>query len=464
MRHAGTWRDHRDVGSMTLPPGPRQPVRSFVAFARDPLTFLLRVAEEHGDVVAMPQGPRPVQRWFVVLSHPDGVRHVLQANADNYRKAFTYEPLRRVLGEGLLTSEGDRWLQHRRMAQPFFRASEVRQLVGSFAAACDRLSRRWATFAEQGESIDVGAEMRRLTLDIVGDTLFGVDLSTNAAKVGDAIETLQDLAFRQIMSPRTWMGWGSLPQRTSRRHREAIATLDHVVAGLVAERRRNPERYGDLLAGLMVAAQSEGTALTDVELRDQVVTFLAAGHETTANALAWTWYLLGRHPEVRRRVVDEASAVLGDQTPTADDIGKLRYTEAVIAESLRLYPPAWTMERDVVEHDTIAGYDIPAGTTVMTSPWVLHRRSTLWDDPLAFDPDRFLDERTEQRPRLAYMPFGAGRRQCIGAGFAMLESTVALAMLAQRFHLELLPDQHVEPQPRITLGMKRPLRARIVRQ
>ena len=454
---------------MTLPPGPRRPLGSFVAFARDPLGYLVRVAEEYGDVAAMPQGPRPVQRWFVLLSHPDHVSHVLQANSANYRKAFTYEPLRRVLGEGLLTSEGDRWLQHRRMAQPFFATNAVRGLVGEFAQACDRLTGRWDAVAERGATIDVGAEMRHLTLDIVGRTLFGVDLSTTANEVGAAIETLQDLAFRQIMSPRTWLGWTRLPQHTPRRYATAIATLDRVVGGLVEERRRNPEDYDDLLAGLMVAAESEGTALTNAELRDQLVTFLAAGHETTANALTWTWYLLGRHPDVRRRVVDEASAVLdghassADAAPSADDVDKLRYTQAVISESMRLYPPAWTMERDAVAADTIGGFDIPAGATVMTSPWVLHRRSTLWDDPLAFDPDRFLDERAAGRPRLAYLPFGAGRRQCIGASFAMLESTTALALLARRYRLELLPDQHVVPDPRITLGMRRPLRARVVR-
>ena len=449
---------------MNLPPGPRQPVRSLVRFARDPLTFLLAIAEQHGDVAALPQGPRPVQRWFVLLSHPDHVRHVLQAHADNYPKAFTYEPLRRVLGDGLLTSEGDRWLQHRRMAQPFFRTSAVRELVGDFHGACDRLTTRWDDLAQRDVVIDVGAEMRQLTLDIVGRSLFGVDLSTTAGQVGTAIGTLQDLALRQIMSPRTWMGWTSLPQRTSRRHAEAIATLDRIVADLIAERRRNPERYNDLLAGLMVAAESEGTALTNTELRDQLVTFLAAGHETTANALAWTWHLLGRHPHARRRVADEAGTVLGDGVPTAEDVDKLRFTDAVISESLRLYPPAWTMERDAIAHDRIGGYDIPASATVMTSPWVLHRRSTLWDDPLAFDPDRWLDERAEQRPRLAYMPFGAGRRQCIGAGFAMLESTTVLALLARRYHLELLPDQEVTPEPRITLGMRRPMRARIVQR
>ena len=447
---------------MTLPPGPRRPVVSFVGFARDPLGFLLRVAEEYGDVAAMPQGPRPAQRWFVLVSHPDHVRHVLQANSDNYRKAFTYEPLRRVLGDGLLTSEGDRWLQHRRMAQPFFRTNAVRDLVTGFAAACDRLSLRWDELAEEGVAVDVGAEMRRLTLDIVGRTLFGVDLSTTATQIGDAIEALQELAFRQVMSPRTWMGWSTLPRRTPRRHANAIATLDRIVADLVAQRRDNPEDYDDLLAGLMVVAQSEGNRLTNAELRDQLVTFLAAGHDTTANALAWTWYLLGRHPEARRQVRDEADAVLGAAPPTADDVDKLRFTEAVVSESMRLYPPAWTMERDAVAADSIGGYDVPAGTTVITSPWVLHRRSTLWDDPLAFDPQRFLDDRAQQRPRLAYLPFGAGRRQCIGATFAMLESTTALALLARRFHLELLPDQHVQPDPRITLGMRRPLRARIV--
>jgi cytochrome P450 len=437
-------------------------VRSFAGFMRDPLGFMLHIAEEYGDVAAMPQGPRPAQRWFIIVSHPDLVGEVLQSGSDRYRKAFTYEPLRRVLGDGLLTSEGDRWLQHRRLAQPFFRASAVRDLVGDFAAATERLCRRWDDLADDGAQIDVGAEMRRLTLDIVGRSLFGVDLSQTAGDVGRAMAVLQRLAFRQVLSPRTWMGWTSLPQRTSRRHAEAIAGLNRVVDRLIAERRHNPQDFDDLLAGLMAAAEAEGTSLTNSELRDQLVTFLAAGHETTAHALTWTWYLLGRNPEARRRLVAEADAVLTGAAPTAETIDKLHYTEAVISESLRLYPPAWTIERDAVADDSLGGYTVPAGATVVTSPWVLHRRSTLWDDPLAFDPDRFLDHRTAQRHRFAYLPFGAGRRQCIGAGFAMLEATTALALLAQRYRLELAPDQHVEPDPRITLGLRVALRARVV--
>lgn len=449
---------------MTLPPGPQRPVANLVGFGRDPLGLLLSAAERYGDVTALAVAPRPLQRRFVLISHPEGVRHVLQSRSDNYRKAFTYEPLKRVLGDGLLTSEGDRWLQHRRMAQPFFSSATIRTLVPLFAEACERRSQRWDRVAEAGGTIDVGSEMRALTLDMVGRSLFGVDLSSTAQQIGGAIELLQDLAFRQVMSPRTWLGWTALPQRVPRRQAQAVDALNGIVARLVDERRSNPESYDDLLAGLMVAAQAEGTTLTNADLRDQLVTFLAAGHETTANALTWTWYLLGRNPEARRRVAAEVDAVIGDTVPTADDVDKLSFTTAVLSESMRLYPPAWTIERDAVDDDVIGGYDIPAGTTVMTSPWVLHRRAKLWDDPLAFDPDRFLDERAERRDRLTYLPFGAGRRQCIGAGFAMLEGTLALGLLCRRYHLELAPDQDVVPEPRITLGMKRPLRARVLRR
>ena len=447
---------------MALPPGYLQPVRNLGRLARDPLGFLVGAAERHGDIVYLPTAPRPIQRRFVLVSAPEHVRHVLQVNDANYRKAFTYEPLRRFLGEGLLTSEGDRWRQHRRIAQPFFRTAVLNNLTPTFAAGCERLLQRWSSIGSE-TVIDVGFEMRRLTLDIVGRTLVGMDLSTSASSVGTAIELLQEMAFRQVMTPRTWLGWTWLPQRTPRRHAQAIEGIDRIVGDLIEQRRQNPQEYEDLLAGLLQAADAEGTTLTHAELRDQLVTFLAAGHETTANALAWTWYLLGRNPEVRRRLVAEVNDLLPEgQTPTAEDVEKLTFTQAVLNESMRLYPPAWTIERDAVTDDIIGGYDIPAGTTVMTSPYVLHRRSTLWDDPLAFDPDRFLDSRADERERLAFLPFGAGRRQCIGASFAMLEGTLALALLARRFHLALVPDQTVVAEPRITLGMRRPLRARLV--
>jgi cytochrome P450 len=447
---------------MPLPPGSHQPLAMVSRFARDPLELLLHVAEEHGGVASLPLGPRPVQRLFVVVSEPGPVRDVLQRHDDRYRKAFTYEPLRRFLGDGLLTSEGERWARHRRLAQPFFGSARVRALVPAFAASCDRLLARWEVLAAEGRPVDVGEEMRRLTLDIVGRTLFGVELSATTRDVGAAIEVLQQLALRHAFSIRTWMGWTWLPRRTPRRQAEALASLDRIVGDLVERRRRHPGEHDDLLAGLLAAGEAEGTVLSQDELRDQLVTFLAAGHETTANALAWTWFLLGGAPEVRRRLLAEVDAVLGDGTPRAEDVDALRFTAAVLAEALRLYPPAWTIERDAVRDDVLGGYDIPAGTTVMASPWVLHRRSTLWDDPLAFDPDRFLDDRSAGRDRFAYLPFGAGRRQCIGQGFALLEGTLAVAMLARRFHLELLPDQRVEPDPRITLGMRRPLRARLL--
>jgi cytochrome P450 len=445
-------------------PGPGSPVRTLAGFVRDPLGLLLRTAETYGDVAALPMGPRPAQRLFVLVSDPDLAGQILQQPDDRVRKAFTYEPLRRFLGDGLLTSEGDRWLQHRRLAQPFFRPGAVRSLAPAFASACDRLLDRWDDLSARGEPVDVGQEMRRLTLDIVGRTLFGVEMAATTAEVGAAIDALQALAFRQALTPRTWMGWSRLPTRSPRAQQRAIAALDRIVGDLVAQRRRDPERRDDLLAGLLRAAEAEGTRLTDGELRDQLVTFLAAGHDTTANALTWTWSLLGQHPQPRLRLVAEVDAFLGDRTPSAADVDALAFTRAVVAEALRLYPPAWTIERDAVVPLDLRGRTVPAGATVITSPWVLHRRSALWDDPLAFDPDRFLDERVARRHRFAYLPFGAGRHQCIGAGFARLEAALALAVLARRYHLELVPDQRVTPQPRITLGLRRPLRARLVRR
>jgi cytochrome P450 len=447
-----TLADILDLGARKAAPGPRgHPVLgSLPAVRRDPLKVFLESFRDYGDVVRFRFGPIIGH----LVSAPSGVNHILAENNKNYGKQTRgYESLRYVLGNGLLTSEGDFWKRQRRIAQPAFH----RQRIGGFAQAMLRAaSDAAARFESQrGQVIDVADEMMRLALRIVGETLLGHDPSGEASEVSSALSFLLAMV-NQRTSRVIFFSRPILPTPENFRIRRSLATLDGIVHRIIAERRARPG--DDLLSMLMEATdESTGEKMDDRQLRDEAMTILLAGHETTANALTWTWLLLSRYPAAMRELRQELSDVLGGRPPIVEDLPRLRFTRMVIEESMRLYPPAWIIARSVAETDEIGGYEIPAGSIVFVSPYVVHRHPSFWRDPEGFDPRRFESE----KPRGAYFPFGGGPRMCIGNGFATMEAELVLATIAQRVRFELQPGHPVALDPSITLRPRHGMKMRV---
>ncbi len=425
------------------PPGPRGGLRPLLAFRRDPLSFLAGIQRAHGDVAAFRFGPR---RLFLI-SHPDLVRDVFVTHHRNFIKSLALQRARVLLGTGLLTSEGDFHLRQRRMAQPAFHRDRVAALAATMAAYAGRTAEGWSA----GREMDVVREMNRLTLAIAGDTLFGADVAGEAEEVARALDAALGM-FDRLTNPLGIL-LDRLPLPGTIRLRRARAALDATIYGIIERRRALAEDRGDLLSLLLAARDDEGDGggMTDEQLRDEALTLFLAGHETTANALAWTWHLLAANPEAEARLHAEVDAVVGDRLPTAADYPRLPYTRAVVAESMRLYPPAWTVGREPLEDFAAGGYRIPAGSVVMMSPWVVHRDPRWWPDPERFDPGRWTPEAEAALPRFAYFPFGGGVRKCIGEGFAWMEGVIVLATLARRWRLRPIPGAVVTPAPSITL-------------
>jgi cytochrome P450 len=443
----------RPARSLPAPPGPRRglPFSRLLAFRRDPLSFLERVHRAHGDVVAFHFGPRPVY----LLAHPELVRDVLVTNHRNFIKSRALQRARVVLGNGLLTSEGDAHLRQRRLAQPAFHRERIAALGDTMAAYAERAADGWRA----GETLDVTREMNRLTLAIAGKTLFGADVQDEADEIGRALtDTLA--AFKRLTNPLGPL-LDRLPVPGTLRVRRATERLDATVYRMVRERRASGEDRGDLLSMLLAARDEEGDGggMTDLQLRDEALTLFLAGHETTANALAWTWHLLALNPDAEARLHAELDAVLGGRAPASADLPRLPYTRAVLAESMRLFPPAWAIGRQPLEDFEAGGYRVRAGTVVLLSPWVTHRDERWWPDPLRFDPERWTAEREAAQPRFAYFPFGGGPRKCIGEGFAWTEGILLLATLARRWRFRHAPGVRVGTQPLITL---RPVDLRMV--
>ena len=396
--------------------------------ARDPMGTYAHLARRYGDAVRVPFGR---DRAFFLLSRPEHAERVLVANQDNYVKAFTYRPLRAVLGDGLLTSEGETWRRHRRLVQPVFSQRHVVGFAPQVVESAVRGVERWP----DGVMLDAAGELRKLTLDIVGRALFGSGLAGEAWKTGRALEALQRGAVVGTFLP------GVTAKRGIYRRVPglggAIAHLDELVQRVV-------DGSG---GGEMLHLLKERGELEPEELRDEVLTLLLAGHETTAASLTWTLMLLSRYPAARERLEEEVDEVLGGE-PKAEDVERLSWTKAVLSEAMRLYPPAWTIERDAVEADDVAGVRIPAGATIAVPPYLIHRNAEVWPNPEGFQPERFLGE--QQRPRYAYLPFGGGRRICVGAGFAMLEATLVLAAITRTHRLDLVPGATVPSRAEIT--------------
>jgi cytochrome P450 len=453
---AGRQRTARKGRRTILTTGPRQrfPGQFTIAAARDPLTFLTRVARRYGDVVEFSLGGGRA----VLLAHPDDIRDVLVTNGRLFHKGRGLQRARLLLGEGLLTSEDEFHLRQRRLASPAFHRTRVESYADTMATYARRRAEQW----RDGETLDLSREMAAYTLAVVGKTLFDADIEREAHEIGDAL-TASIAAFNFMTLP---MGelLMRLPFPAVRRFERARDRLDATIYRLIAERRTSGEDRGDLLSMLLLAHDTEGdgSGMSDVQLRDEAMTLLLAGHETTANALAWTWFLLSRNPESEATLHAEVDS-LGGALPTAADLVRLPYTQAVIAESMRVYPPAWVIGRTAMTDYPVRDHVIRKGSLVLVSQWVTHRDPRWWDEAEAFKPERWLGTADggkmgrsggQRGGKFAYFPFGAGTRVCIGEQFAWMEATLALATFAQRWRLRLVPGRVVEPQAIITLRVR----------
>lgn len=412
-------------------------------FRQDMLGFYKHCVDQYGDVVPYRLG----SHRLVLVNHPDAVEQVLVTDARLYAKrTYVLNLLIPTLGNGLLTSEGDFWLRQRRLIQPAFH----RQRLAAFAEVMVQYSQRLTAAWKEGERRDLHRDMMQLALEIVGKTLFDADVAGDAPEVGHALEVVMDrfLAKWESFLPMP----DFIPTPGNLRFKQNLKRMDAIIYRMIDQRRKNGGHGNDLLSLLLAARdEDDGAGMTDRQLRDEAMTLFLAGHETTANALAWTWYLLATHPNVDRELAEEL-AVLGGAPPTLADLPRLPLTGWIIQESLRLYPPAYGFGRVAREDCLVTGYRVPKGTTVIVCPWTTQRDPRWFDDPLAFRPRRWGDEQALKKvPRYAYFPFGGGPRICIGNQFALMEATLVLATIAQRFRFELCPEPEVTPKAVVTL-------------
>jgi cytochrome P450 len=428
---------------LTHPPGPKpRPLLGlFREFRKHPADFLERTARQYGDLAFLPLGPQNIY----LASHPHFIQDILLTRQTQFKKSRMLERARVLLGDGLLTSEGALHLRQRRLVQPAFHRDRLVAYAGEMVACAAQCRDRWTP----GAPVDMSVEMARLTLAIVARTLFSANVDSEADEIGKALSEVLKM-FELILLP--YSDWiEKLPIPPIRRFHRARALLDSIVYRLIAERRAGGNRdTGDLLSMLLAAQDEDGGFMTDRQIRDEALTLFVAGHETTAVALTWAWYLLSQNSQAESHFHAELEQVLDGRLPTFGDLPRLRYTESVFAETLRLYPPAWGIGRRALANFEIAGYTIPAGSIVAMSPWVVHRDPRWFPEPLKFSPERWLVEDTT-RPKFSYFPFGGGARVCIGERFALAEGVLLLATLGQRWRFRLESGQRVETRPLITL-------------
>jgi cytochrome P450 len=411
------------------------------AFRRDRLDFLTASARTYGDMTAL----RFAHRRIYLVSHPNLIEEVLVTQSRHFIKHFALRLNPLVLGKGLLTSEGDFWLRQRRLIQPVFARSRIAGYAPVMVAAARHVTASWRS----GERRDIMVEMMRLTLEIAAKTLFDAEVGGEAQAIVAALQVMQDnflARFSATIPPPIW-----LPTPGNLRLRRAVRQLDAIVFGFIHQRRQQGTGHGDLLSLLLSARDEAGGGMTDRQVRDEAMTLFLAGHETTALALSWAWYLLAQNPDAEERLAAEARAVLGERDPTADDFPRLRYAEMVALEAMRLYPPAYLIGREAIRDCVIGGYRVRRGTTLLMSQWVVQRDPRFFTEPERFRPERWGEESIKALPHFAYFPFGGGPRLCIGNTFAMMEMTLVLAAIAQRFHFRLQPGARVEAVPTFTL-------------
>lgn len=436
------------VGLRKRVPGPRGLIAlgSLLDVRRDRLGFLKHIVREHGDIVRFRMGPRDIY----VVNQPRDIQHILQDNHENYRVGIGLVHARPFLGNGLLTSDGSTWLRQRRVVQLALHKSGTHTVFPLIVRGVQDMLDRWAGYVKRRESFDIFSEMQDVALKILGFTLFSVDLASHSPTIQGSMKVAIEESMRRMMAlfPLPL----AIPTPRNVRFCRAIDVLNVFTETLIDERRRSRSSFCDFLSMLTQATDGGSDAvLTDQEVRDQVMTILLAGQETTACALAWTWYLLSRRPDVERNVRAEVEQVLGDSQPSLDAVRKLEYTSMVVDESLRLYPPVWLIPRKSIHNDELGGYRIPGNADVLISPYLMHRHPLYWDNAEVFDPNRFLPERSVEHTPYTYIPFGAGRRFCIGAGLGKLEIQIVLALVTQRFRVSFSSTDPVEPEPLLAL-------------
>lgn len=444
---------------LALPPGPESNkwrqlwlVATGQAFSESFLDTVQLWFDEFGDIVYNDF----LGRRMVYVRHPEHIHDVVLRKAANLRKGLDYTDARfglaSFLGSGLLTNDGEAWKRQRKLVQPAFHMRRIAGYADTMVSFTQKMLNTW----HNGQAIQLDAEMSALTMQIVATSLFSEDISGEIAQVSWSMNVLQDLLTSPSMLLPAW-----IPTPIQRRRQQATAVLDRIVYGFIADWRRHGADRGDLLSMLMLATDEENDAgMSDKQIRDEVVTLLLAGHETTANTLNWTFYLLSQHPEVEAKLHEEIDRVLGRRPAMLVDLDQLCYTKAIIEEAMRLYPPAWSFAREPVSALEMGGYQIPAGTEVRVMTYHAHRDGRWWPNPHAFQPERFLVE-DSHRPKYAYIPFGGGPRICIGNQFAMMEAQLALATIAQRYRLRLQPGEQVVAMPKITLVPKYGIKMRV---
>jgi cytochrome P450 len=420
------------------PQPPEAQLQFDVGSTDDSLERMTELFARHGDIYRVYAPGRKSHTY--VIHHPDDVKRVLVSNHRNYTKGVGLDRVKILLGKGIMTSEGEMWKRQRDMMQPFFHRRVITGFAQTIAAANDRFIARWDAQAQTGEPLNLTDEMSELTLDIVLRSIFGRDLQL----LSQAFEVVTKEQARNLQFAFKFRG------------------LTKTVAAVIERRRAGNEEHFDYVGMLMSARDKEsGAPMSDRELIDEVLTLVVAGHETTASALNWTWYLISQHPAVEARLHAEVDAAAA---PSLDDMEALAYAQQVINEALRLYPPGWLLSRRNIEPDVLGGFDIPAGSDVLLPLYLLHRHPRFWKDPDVFWPERFAPEHEAERPRFAYMPFAAGPRHCIGETFAVYEMLMHLYQIARRFRLVYVPDKPLELEAQINLRTRHPLHMRLERR
>ncbi|TDB81600.1 cytochrome P450 [Micromonospora sp. KC721] len=447
------------TGVRAVPPGPRgrELISTLWKFGSDRLGLMSSAAHRYGDAVRLAPPPRP----FYFFNHPDHAKHVLTDNSQNYHKGIGLVHARRALGDGLLTSEGELWRTQRRATQPVFQAKRIAGQAGVVAEEAAGFVARLRALRGDGP-VDLIQELTALTLGVLGRTLLDTDLSAYHS-IGRSFEAMQDQAMFELATMSMVPMWVPLPKqlRFRRARRDLQGVVDRMVTERVARDGQNPDG-DDALSRLIQSTRREADPRRGRQrMRDELVTLLLAGHETTASTLGWSFYLVDRYPEVRERLHAEAVEVLGDRLPTYEDLHALRYTTMVLHEVMRLFPPVWMLSRKAQGPDTVGGYDVPAGADVLICPYTLHRHPGFWPEPDRFDPERFDPGRPTDRPRYAYVPFGAGPRFCVGNNLGMLEATFVLALVSRELRLTRVPTHQVVPEPMLSLRVRGGLPVRV---
>ncbi len=421
------------------------------------IEFVQKYSKSYGDIFFV----NTLKEEMVIINHPDYAKHIFQDNNKNYIKSFAYQVLRLFLGNGLLTSEGDFWLRQRRLAQPAFHRERLQKLTESMIESTDKFVDKMNENAKNGAEFNMAHELNGLTLDIVSKALFSSDISESMEKVRTSMDIANDFAFKKIFEIVPKPMW--VPTTLHQEFKKANSNLEGIINKVVESRRKNPGQYHDLLAMLMETKDEDtGETMNDRQLRDEAMTIFLAGHETTAVALSWFYYVMTTRRDIEEKIRKEVSEVCGDSPVAVQHLPQLKYTRMVIDELLRLFPPAWIIGRKALTDDVIGGYRITKDSNVLVLPFQIHRLPEFWENPNEFIPERFTPEKVKEMHKFAYFPFGGGPRQCIGNNFALMEMQVIIASTLRNFSFERTTTEDPEMEQLVTLRMKNGIKMKAV--